>query len=113
MLPKFKRLNLKKSFKWVVSGRRLDTPSFKIWAKTSYNSFPLIGISLSSSIFKKPSKRNLARRKTSFAIEKTYPLLRNNLNLVIMPKQGVLIKDKENLIKELINVKEIFRETII
>ena len=108
MLPKSQRLNLKTSFKWVASGKHLQTPSFKLMVKFSDNPLPLVGIALSKDQFKKAVDRNRARRLTSKAIEGLYPSLLNRLNLVIMPKAVVLEKSPDQLSNELKNVKDLY-----
>lgn len=90
MLPKNKRLNLKYQFKWVASGKRLETKFFKIFAKNGENSTPLIGVAVSSAIFKKSTLRNKAKRVSFKVAEAVYKDLRKNINLVIMPKTGIL-----------------------
>lgn len=105
MLPKEKRLNLSKSFKWVSSGKRFQTNSFNLMVKYSDNPQPLVGIALSKAQFKQAHDRNRARRLTSKAIEELYSSLNHGLNLVIMPKGSVLDKSPEELIQELKDVK--------
>lgn len=109
MLPKNARLNLSKAFKWVVSGQKKETTSLKIWFKEGENLTPLVGVAVSGQYFKKAVLRNKARRLAAKAISLLYSDLRNNLNLVIMPKQTIFESNLENLKKELINVKEIFK----
>lgn len=107
MLPKQNRLNLKKSFKWALSGGKRQSANFKIYYKFSDNIDPLIGVALSSKVFKKAVLRNKAKRKSLKAIEKIYPLLQTGLNLVIMPKIDVLKLDQDLLDKEIEYVKDI------
>lgn len=109
MLPKFKRLNLKKSFKWVASGNKSDTAIFKIMYQFGDNSFPLVGIASSKNNFKKAVEKNRARRLVSVAIQNLYPSLRNNLNLVIMPRAAILEKSITEIEQTLKNVKAIYK----
>lgn len=109
MLAKSQRLNLKKDFKWVSSGERKETASFKFSYRFSDNPEPLVGIALSSQYFKKAHERNRARRLTSRVIENFYPGLRKGLNLVIMPKPRVLEFSPEELYLEIENVKDLFK----
>ncbi len=111
MLPKPNRLNLKTSFKWVSSGQRKQTSYFKIFYRFGENPKPLVGIALSKSSFKNAVERNRGRRLSSVAISQLYKALRNNLNLVMMPKANILESNPELLIKDLENVKEIFSTT--
>ena len=108
MLPKSRRLNLKKSFKWAVTGTRVETPSFKIYVKKGDNLFPKVGIALTRSQFKKAHERVEAKRLSFKASESIYQSLSNDLNLVIMPKAIILKKTALELIKELEDVKTRF-----
>lgn len=104
MLPKHKRLNLKTNFKWVASGKRFETKNFKVFVKNGENFEPLVGVAVSTSVFKKSTLRNKAKRISFKVAEKAYPHLRKNTNLVIMPKTGVLetpIKDLEDELKSI------------
>lgn len=109
MLRKTLRLNLKRDFKFVVSGKRLETPSFKLYLKKGPNITPLVGIATSKKYFKKAHERNRARRKTAEVIQNLYSSLNNNLNLVIMPKAIVLEKSINELNLELTNVKDLYK----
>ncbi len=108
MLPKLQRLNLKKNFKFVASGAKLETRSFKLMYRFSTNDNPLVGVAISSSNFKKANLRNKARRLSYLAIEDYYLDLPKGINLVIMPKAGILNDTVDELKKELKNVKDIF-----
>ncbi|MFI5205308.1 MAG: ribonuclease P protein component [Candidatus Paceibacterales bacterium] len=108
MLSKDRRLNLKKDFKWVASGKKTYTSSFKLMYRFGSNPHPLVGIALSSQFFRKANKRNRARRLTSKSVENIYKQLRKDLNLVIMPKPEVLNTKQEDLSRELKYVKDIF-----
>lgn len=106
MLSKDKRLNLSKNFKDVRSSKlKKETESLRVFYKYSDNKNALVGIALTKGIFKKAHERNRARRLASFAIEKLYPRLPNNLNLVIMPKLAILEKSGEEVLKEVEDVK--------
>lgn len=99
MLSKDKRLNLKKDFKWAASGKRLDTKFLKLFTILGDNENPKVGIAVSSAIFKKSSERNRARRLTSAAFESLYEFLPSHLNIVALPKQGILsVKSKDVLL---------------
>ncbi|OGE17674.1 ribonuclease P protein component [Candidatus Daviesbacteria bacterium RIFCSPHIGHO2_12_FULL_37_11] len=90
MLPKEKRLNLKKDFKRVASGKKLETSYLKLFLMFRDNETPRVGITTSSSVFKKSSDRNRARRLTSAAFESVYSTLPAGINIVALPKQGIL-----------------------
>lgn len=89
MLSKDRRLNLKKDFKWVASGKKLETKFLKIFIRVGDNKLAKIGIAVSSKTFKKATERNLARRITSAAFESLYSSLPFAINIVALPKAGV------------------------
>ncbi|OGE70795.1 hypothetical protein A2617_01790 [Candidatus Daviesbacteria bacterium RIFOXYD1_FULL_41_10] len=112
MLPKSKRLNLKKDFKWVASGQKIEDSLMKIFYRScdpstqftlslSKGSGPSVGIALSTSVFRKAVDRNRARRLTSKAFEGLYDKIPRNLNIVAMPKAGILDKKSGEVIKDL------------
>lgn len=90
MLPKPLRLNLKKDFKWVVSGKAIETKFAKLFLRVGDNELPRIGIASSSKTFKKANERNRARRLISAAFESLYQGLPKTINIVALPKSGVL-----------------------
>lgn len=89
MLPKPQRLNLKKDFKWVAAGKKLETKYLKLFFKSGDNHLPRLGIALSSKVFKKATDRNRARRLVSVAFESLYQYLPKDINIVALPKVGV------------------------
>ncbi|MBI2018241.1 ribonuclease P protein component [Candidatus Daviesbacteria bacterium] len=90
MLPKSKRLNLKKDFKWVASGKKIESKYAKLFIKIGDNTNPRVSIAVSSSLFKKATERNRARRLVAEAFHNTYYLLPNTINIVALPKHKVL-----------------------
>lgn len=90
MLEKSKRLNLKKDFKWVASGRKIESLYAKIFIKSGQNINPLVGIAPSKANFKKSSDRNRARRLISKAMETLYGRLEKNINIILLPKPGII-----------------------
>lgn len=108
MLSKDKRLNLTTDFKFVVSGKRIETPNFKLYLKQGTNEVCRVGIAMSKGEAKKAHDRNRIRRLTSTAVQSIYPLLPNRLNLVIIPKSSVLTAKVEDLQKELESVKTLY-----
>lgn len=111
MLPKPKRLNLKKDFKWVASGRKLDTGYLRLFLKEGENKIPRIGIATSIKSFRKSSERNRARRLASFAFEALYPKLPLPINIVALPKQGILSVKSQDVLSDL--EKALINEKII
>ena len=109
MLPKSKRLNLKKDYKWLVAGKLIDSKYAKLYIKLGDNQFPKIGITVSSKNFKKATKRNRARRLISAAIEPIYGKLPANINILALPKVSIVgVKSGDillNLEEVLINEK--------
>lgn len=90
MLSKDKRLNLKKDFKWVAAGKRLETKYLKLFVKLGDNELPRVGIAISGKSFKKAVDRNRARRLTSAAFETLYTSLLPRINILALPKAGVI-----------------------
>lgn len=90
MLPKSQRLNLKKDFKWVASGKKIETKFLKLFLKVGENQNPKLGIATSSKVFKKATERNRARRLTSAAFEPLYSKLPQTINIVALPKAGII-----------------------
>ena len=90
MLPKSSRLNLKKDFKWAVSGKLIDTKFVKLYLRIGENISPKVGITSSSKIFKKATDRNRARRLVSAALESIYPQLPTSICIVALPKAPIL-----------------------
>lgn len=90
MLPKSRRLNLKKDFKWVATGKKIDSKFAKLFIRIGDNESPRIGIATSSTIFKKATERNRVRRVISAAFEQLYINLPKSINIVALPKIGVL-----------------------
>ena len=101
MLPKPQRLNLKKDFKFVASGKRLDTKLLKLFVRTGDNKWPRVGIALSSKHFKNATDRNRAKRLVSFAFESIYVELPANINIVALPKPGILIVKSKYVVLDL------------
>lgn len=102
MLPKEKRLNLNKDFRWVASGKKIENNLVKLFLKVSPPSAvefqqPKIGISLSKNVFKRAVDRNRARRLVSKALENLYNELPKSINIVAMPKADILQVSSEEL----------------
>lgn len=90
MLPKFQRLNLKKDFQWVAEGAKLNTKYLKLFIKYGDNTSPRVGIAVSGKSFKKAHERNRAKRLVAEAFHNTYYLLPATINIVALPKAGIL-----------------------
>lgn len=102
MLAREKRLNLKKDFKWVASGKSISSQYVKLYFKVeSQTNGPKIGIALSSKYFKKAHERNRARRLTSAALEALVKFIPKSLNIVALPKTGILDVKSNKLFDEL------------
>lgn len=89
MLPKPQRLNLKKDFKWIASGKKLESGILKIFIKSGENEYPRVGIAVPSKIFAKATDRNRAKRLTSSAFEALYTALPKSVNILALPKAGI------------------------
>lgn len=107
MLPKSQRLNLKKDFKWLVSGKKIETKYLKLYFITGENQMPRLGIAVSSKNFKKAVDRNRARRLTSASFEALYSRLPSRINILALPKvslirvkSGDVLLDLEAVLKD-------------
>ncbi len=90
MLSKNKRLNLKTDFKRVAAGKKLETKYLKLFIQLGDNQIPKVGIAVSSKIFAKATERNRAKRIVAAAVESLYANLPNNINIIALPKRGVI-----------------------
>ena len=109
MLPKSKRLNLSKDFKFVASGVKINTPHFKVMYKFKGDLEPLAGVAISKQNFKKAVDRNKAKRISFNELKKIYPSLKRGLNLVIMPRAQILSVGEDDLSLELRKINDIFK----
>lgn len=101
MLPLQKRLNLKKDFSFVRSGKSFELAVMKLYIRYGDNDLARIGIATSSKEFKKAHERNRARRLCSFGLEKLYSLLPENINIIAMPKRNILNVKSSQVLLEL------------
>lgn len=101
MLPKNKRLNLKYDFMWVLTGKKIEGSLIKLFIKPGENNFPKVGISVSAKVFNNATDRNRARRLVSKAFEDLYSRLDYNLNIIALPKIGVLEKNSGEIKTEI------------
>jgi len=108
MLSKNRRLNLRKEYRYVTSGRKFMTPSLTVFSRRADLVEPMVGIALAKAKFRQATDRNRARRLTSKAIEQLYSSLRPDMKLVIIPKSQVLDKTPDELKGELEDVKDLF-----
>lgn len=101
MLPKSQRLNLKEDFKWAAAGKKLETKYLKLFVKLGDNEMPGVGIAVSGKYFKKAVERNRARRLTSAAFEALYSVLPQGVNILALPKAGILKVKSGDLLLDL------------
>lgn len=90
MLAKSKRLNLKKDFKWVVSGAKTEDQIVKLFWRVGDNPLPRVGIAVSGSVFKKAVLRNRARRLVAAGFKMLYDSLAPGINIIAMPKAEII-----------------------
>lgn len=90
MLPKSKRLNLKKDFSKVASGQKNEDDLVRLFSRFADNKDPLIGIAVSAKTFKKAALRNRAKRLVSKVFEDLYNRLPEGINIIVIPKADVL-----------------------
>lgn len=101
MLSKDKRLNLKKDYHWVVTGKKLETKYLKLFIREGNNQVPKIGVAVSSEVFKKAIQRNRAKRLSFVAFESLYPLLPSHSNIMALPKADILDVKSQDVILDL------------
>lgn len=101
MLSKSKRINLKKEFKWVALGKKLDAKYLKLFLREGDNKTSRVGIAVSSHIFKKAVQRNRARRLISYAFQSTTYHLPPAINIVALPKKGIIEVKSEDVLLDL------------
>lgn len=101
MFSKKQRLNLKKDFKWVAAGKKLESKYLKLFVRMGENTWPKVGVALSSQTFKKAHDRNRAKRLASSAFGVLYGKLPQNINIVALPKAGVLSVKSGDLLLDL------------
>ncbi len=109
MLPKSKRLNLSRDFKFVAAGVKIATANFKVMYRFSGEERALVGVALSKQNFKKAVERNRAKRIGFEVLGKIYPSLKDGLNLVIMPKAQIFSSNTEDLTEELKKINDIYK----
>lgn len=111
MLSKDRRLNLKKDFKWVALGKKLETKYLKLFFRPGENEVSRVGIATPGKAFNKASQRNRARRLASAAFEALYSRLPNYINIVALPKTGILEVKSGDVLLDL--EEELKREKIL
>ena len=101
MLPKLSRLNLRKDFKWVASGKKLETKYLKLFLKEGEDNLARVGIATSSKSFKKAYERNRARRLASSAFEALYHQLPTDISIVALPKVSITSVKSHDVVSDL------------
>lgn len=101
MLQKSKRLNLKKDFKWVASGKKIESKFLTLFAKMGDNTAPRVGIAISSKFFKKAHERSRAKRLASAAFETAYNQLPASINIAALPKRHILKVKSQDVVLDL------------
>lgn len=106
MLSKNKRLNLRKNYRWVYGGYKLETDSLRLMFRLGENINPKVGVAVSTKLFHSSTQRNSVKRLVYFAIDQVYDKLKKNINLIVTPK--IVDLDKDKLLDELNKTKEIY-----
>lgn len=101
MLPKNKRLNLKADFKWVTSGKLVENNLVTLFYKIGDNTLSRVGVSLSSKTFPSAISRNMVKRLVFNGFKNLYPRVVKHVNIVAIPKVGILGLDSAKVTKEL------------
>lgn len=85
----------------MASGKKINSEFATIFIKTGSNEFPKIGIATSSKYFKNATLRNRAKRVISKAFEALYSKLPNNINIMALPKSGVVLVKSQDVLLDL------------
>lgn len=105
MPPKSNRLNLKKDFKWMVAGEKIDTKYATIYIRKGNNELPKIAVALSSKHFRKAVDRNKVKRAFYRALSSIYNGLPRSVNIIALPKPLSLNVKSISLAAELKSLK--------
>lgn len=97
MLPKSHRLNLKQSFTWAAAGEKIDHDLLKLFFRFGQNEVPKIGIAPSKANFATAVARNRAKRLVAKGFENLLQSLPKNVNIVALPKTGILKKSSDEV----------------
>lgn len=106
MLPKIKRLNLSKDFKWVRAGKVIHSAHFQLFGRYGENEITRVGVAITSKVLPKATLRNKARRKMVRVFEEIYPKLPKKFNIIALPKAGINEVKSEDLKKEVLESLE-------
>lgn len=101
MLSKGKRLDIRNNFSWLRSGKILEDSLLKVFYRFGDNNQPKVGIAVSGKVFRNAVERNRARRLTSRSFEEIYEKLPKKINILAMPKEGILILTSNEVKKHL------------
>lgn len=85
----------------MATGKKINTSLVTLFIKIGDHPSPKVGIALNSKTFKKAVDRNRARRLVSATFESLYARLPNSLNIVVLPKRGVLEVKSGDLLLEI------------
>lgn len=115
MLSKDKRLNLKLLFNFVIKGQKFENPTAKFFfrfgdpsASSGQVTQPKVGVALKKEYFRLATERNRARRLVSKGFENLYDKLPKGINIVAMPKSGILSLSSDGVTESL---EEMLRKT--
>lgn len=94
-------MNLKTDFKWVTSGKLVENGLVKLFFRLGDNAFPRIGVSVSSKTFHSATSRNKVKRLVFNGFKNLYPRVVKPVNIVAIPKVGMLGLDSAKVSQEL------------
>lgn len=109
MLKKKLRLNLSLEFKKVASGKRIHSTHFSLFLLRELHVPARVGIALAKKEFRHSHERNRARRLMSEVVSKNYNRLSNGLQLIIMPKAGILNASINDLTDEFNSITDLYK----
>lgn len=108
VIPKSNRLNISKNFNWVRAGAKYEGKYTKLLFRLGENSSPKIGVAVASKEFRGSVLRVKAKRVSFDLAKLIYNRLLPSVNLVIIPKQGVLRASKDELLQDINDTKNLF-----
>ena len=100
MLPKSRRLNLKKDFKWLVTGQKFDTKYAAVYIRFAKNQLPMFAVAAPSRNFKKAVDRNRVKRVFYQAFQDLQDLPKS-INIFALPKPACLGVKSEDILLDL------------
>ncbi|MCL4366759.1 ribonuclease P protein component [Patescibacteria group bacterium] len=101
MLSKDKRLNISRSFQWVINGQKIEDQLLSLYFRLGDNDQPKVGVAISAKKIKTAVARNKTKRLIMQSLSGLYTKLLKNTNILVMPKIDLAGKDQNNIQKNI------------